>query len=211
MTIKVQLVIEGEKGGPRSGNFGHAGRPGKLGGSVAKPAGGGAADTFTVAGRTLPVMGERTAVIAARQAGEISEDWKSHPGSNLMAYSRKLENGDALEISHGQGAWSAIKYNGKTDKRMHIGDANTPLDAIKLAELNTTALQTQGVPHAKGWSIKFEDGQGYHRLAAGFTDKSIEKTLKLYETRTGKPLPKDSRTDFPSFTVYQNGEEVGGG
>lgn len=40
--ILVQVVIEGQKGGSGSGNFGHSGRPGKLGGSIPKGAGGGA-------------------------------------------------------------------------------------------------------------------------------------------------------------------------
>ena len=65
-------------------------------------------------------------------------------------------------------------------------------------------------PHAKGYSIKFEDAPGYHRLSAE-TDKAIENKLAKLEEALGRKLSRDYRTGFPNFTMYADGEETGGG
>jgi hypothetical protein len=42
-------------------------------------------------------------------------------------------------------------------------------------------------------------------------DHAIERARKYAEEKLGTPLPIDPRTNFPAFTLYRDGEEVGGG
>lgn len=65
-------------------------------------------------------------------------------------------------------------------------------------------------PFAKGYSIRFAGVPGYHKLS-DFTDAAIEESLAALEKATGTKLARDSRTDFPNFDVYKDGEEIGGG
>ena len=43
------------------------------------------------------------------------------------------------------------------------------------------------------------------------SDAAVEAALADLEQRLGRKLPLDTRTDFPSFTLYGDGEEIGGG
>jgi hypothetical protein len=43
------------------------------------------------------------------------------------------------------------------------------------------------------------------------SDVEIERARHTVEYRIERPLPVDSRTGFPSFTVYEDGIEFGGG
>ena len=43
------------------------------------------------------------------------------------------------------------------------------------------------------------------------TDAEIVNAKDKIERWLNKKLPKDDRTGFPSFTVYENGQEIGGG
>jgi hypothetical protein len=69
----------------------------------------------------------------------------------------------------------------------------------------------------KGTEIHFsgKDGQihvaSVHGAKNGeVTDKHIDRAKAQVEAKHGA-LPKDSRTDYPSFTIYHRGEEMGGG
>lgn len=59
------------------------------------------------------------------------------------------------------------------------------------------------------YTIEFDGVKGLYNLSE-FSDAAIETTLKRVEKRHGK-LPRDERTNFPSFTVYEWGQEIGGG
>lgn len=43
------------------------------------------------------------------------------------------------------------------------------------------------------------------------TDQAIEAARLAAEQHLGQPLKVDPRQDFPSFTLYKDGEEIGGG
>ena len=50
------------------------------------------------------------------------------------------------------------------------------------------------------------------RLGFGeIDDAEIERARQHAEKLLGRALPKGSKTGFPEFTVYQNGEEIGVG
>ncbi len=64
---------------------------------------------------------------------------------------------------------------------------------------------------AKGNAVKWDGVAGYYKITGKFTDAKLEKQLAAIEKATGKRLKRDARTNFPSFTWYQDGEESGGG
>lgn len=67
----------------------------------------------------------------------------------------------------------------------------------------------------KHWSIGFMSGEGDSEvmcpLSGDPTDADIEAARLAVEDRIGRKLPVDPRTGFPSFTIYADGEEYGGG
>lgn len=62
---------------------------------------------------------------------------------------------------------------------------------------------------SKGMYVKFDGHPNYHKFDG--TDKSLESALKKIEKAIGKKLELDPKSDFPSFTYYEDGEEMGGG
>lgn len=118
--LLVQVVIEGQKGGSGSGNFGHSGRPGKLGGSIPKGAGGGAgAIGVDVVSQTLE---DRLAKVSrlpdgrynGRELGEqglygVNKGYIPHVGDDIDYYDRV---GDKV-----QGAVVSIDRSTVTIKR----------------------------------------------------------------------------------------------
>jgi hypothetical protein len=62
--------------------------------------------------------------------------------------------------------------------------------------------------------------KGVYVLLAGYnkplrlsdeSDTEIERARRHVERVLGKPLPLSTKTDYPEFTLYVNGEEIGGG
>lgn len=254
--LLVQVVVEGEKGGAGSGNFGHSGRPGKLGGSIPKGAGGSSGPGIVLDNQaitrkpgdtvTLPsgataivskvvdnkrVMVESVAAPSARSNlankfdGQVSADGSvAILGNKTSAVSNFLQGKGYTELSRkGEGQHQEIiMHNQRTGDYAKIdtgsggGQAYTyakfSKDKPSLSAKPTLESRVGGSaqPLSKGYSIKWEGLPGYHMLS-GFTDKKIEASLSKLEKRAGKKLERDSRTDFPSFTVYHNGEEIGGG
>jgi len=50
-----------------------------------------------------------------------------------------------------------------------------------------------------------------HRQLSDFSDEVIIVDRTALEAQEGEKLEVDPRTDFPSFVLYENGEEIGGG
>lgn len=62
---------------------------------------------------------------------------------------------------------------------------------------------------AKELAIEFDEG-GITSFPYN-TDKNIEEIRNIVEKEIGHKLPVDPKTDFPSFTIYEDGEAIGGG
>ena len=64
------------------------------------------------------------------------------------------------------------------------------------------------------FTVVFERGGGRRTRAMrinAMSDPAIERARKRAERETGEALPVDERTAYPSFAVYEDGEEVAGG
>ena len=59
------------------------------------------------------------------------------------------------------------------------------------------------------FTIKFD--HGFERVLPQLTDESIERQREIVERTTGRKLPLDDRTNYPNFTIYEDGEEHSGG
>ncbi len=79
MTITGKAILRSTKGGSGSGNYGHSGRPGKLGGSIPKGAGGG-----------------------ARAAGAITPSLDDKAKSYVNSLVRGKSNAEAINILENQ-------------------------------------------------------------------------------------------------------------
>jgi hypothetical protein len=57
-------------------------------------------------------------------------------------------------------------------------------------------------------------GRGYKRIRcdlASEEDAAVESARVQLEKINGQKFPTDPKTGFPSFTLYQDGVEIGGG
>lgn len=215
--LLAQVVIEGQKGGSGSGNYGHSGRPGKLGGSIPKGAGG--------AGSTL-VAAEFESVMKSPGIDAVSKL------TQTLGLSEAQVNGMVDDIIGGTNIGWEDLHNKNTFKDVYnaaIADQmvfKSPTDATAVrnqfyratlarekTSTNPQVAQAGGadLPTRTGYSIKFDAFPGYYKLGAHLDDAKMDKQLAKIEKVAGKKLPRDSRTGFPSFTFYLDAEEGGGG
>lgn len=210
MSVTGKAILRGVKGGSGSGNFGHSGRPGKLGGSVPK----GGAGAGTTAAEFNAVM-KSPGIDATSKLTQVTGFDETEIAGMVDEILAEANPGDNLKDAK---TFREI-YDASIADRMIFKSPADATDVRRQFQKAAIAKQAQnlsiplgGSPTlpAKGYSIKFEDIPGYHKIS-GMNDKAIEKKLSELEKATGKKTPRDSRTDFPSFTVYRNGEEQGGG
>lgn len=101
---------------------------------------------------------------------------------------------------------------GHTGVPGHVG-GSAPGGGHGSASGGETSIPAGGrsTPHPKGLSIKFDEVPGYHRLASD-TNEAFDKALAKVEAAIGRKLYRDvTRQDFPGFTYYEDGEELGSG
>ena len=78
-------------------------------------------------------------------------------------------------------------------------------------EIRDEGLRRMGISFKQpSLTIQFSAGGGEYVLP-DYNDEEIEAVRIRVEKRLGRFLPEDPRTGFPSFTIYADGEEVGGG
>lgn len=66
------------------------------------------------------------------------------------------------------------------------------------------------MPTKRGFSIQFDGVPGAYKIKSE-ADAHVNAKLAQIEKTLGTKLERDRRTDFPSFTIYKDGEEWGGG
>jgi hypothetical protein len=65
-------------------------------------------------------------------------------------------------------------------------------------------------PSTPTYTIKF-DGCAETLPLSEFSDEAMEAARQEAERLLGRKLPLDPKTGYPSFTVYRDGVEIGGG
>lgn len=128
--IKIQVVLVGEKGGGGSGNFGHRGRPGHLGGSVGG-SGGGALGASAGGKITGKGVGQTATGFGDIMAGDIKigKYWVQAADAKKLDKVIEEEAQSAFEDAWSNGRISDISNNAITDNilnELHDGSL-TPL------------------------------------------------------------------------------------
>ncbi len=155
MTIKGKAVLRGTKGGSGSGNFGHSGRPGKLGGSIPKGAGGGAGGSnlgYTVTRNLSTPQGISAAIATLSPTNQqahatLMADLQAHDG----ALSAQEAQRDAYLYVKGVTTRSELlhKYPGLVSKVAGT-DTYKPRSEINLAKAIAESMVSKpGIHQAK--------------------------------------------------------------
>lgn len=77
-------------------------------------------------------------------------------------------------------------------------------------ECEMTAEYTETVAVKMGYALKFDDSAYVLRLNEN-SDAAVRVARIRVERLERKPLQDDPMTGFPSFTLFHNGVEIGGG
>lgn len=118
----------------------------------------------------------------------------------------KDSNFEAFKVFSGQHAVALSRrfYRAK----LKAGQSPRVIGAKKECEM--TATDTETVAIKTGFAIKFYDSPYVLRLNEN-SDAAVRVARIRVERLERKPLQDDPMTGFPSFTLFHNGVEIGGG
>lgn len=218
MPVKGKAILKrGVKGGSGSGNFGHSGRPGKLGGSIPKGAGG--AGSTLVAAEFESVMKSPgiDAVSKLTQTLGLSEAEINGMVDDIISNTNigweDLHNKNTFKDVYNAAIADQMVFKSPTDATAVRNQFYKATLAREKTSTNPQVAKLGGtdLPARRGYSVKFNDFPGYYKIGSSLTDAGLDKQLAKIEKTSGKHLPRDPRSNWPTFTFYQDGEEGGGG